>query len=250
MNCTICNEYIDEGRFCPNCGTALQEEAAAMTDETLNSPSPIEENTHQEPIATNQRVNRSATPKFSFDIIADYYKKLVKKPFTAIEKTENDIIPGIISLIIFALLVGAESYYSMKELSSGFISPSFTSDFLLSFLRFSLILVFVAAITFAALKLTVNESSFKDVFAKYTAFLVPFLLLFAAGFLLELISLPTIPGQLISISLRAPLLVIPAIFILNSKKKEIDLIYLLVGIYTATYIVNVYLVEALTSILS
>ena len=252
MHCTICDEYIEEGKFCPNCGSALQEEAAAITDQTLSSTPPARENNQQEQVgtATNQRAYRSTDPKVSFDIITDYYKKLIKKPHTAIEKTKNDIIPGIISLIIFSLLVGADSYYSMKELSSGFISPSFTSDFLLSFLRFGLILTFVAVITFTALKLTANELPFKDVFAKYTAFLVPFLLLFSAGFILELISLPTIPGSLISISLRAPLLVIPAIIILHSKKKKIDLIYLLVGIYAVAYIVNIYLIEALSSIFS
>src|SRR5699024_244230 len=125
-----------EGKFCPNCGSALQEEAASITDQTLSSKPPAQENNQQEQVgtATKLRAYRSTDPKISFDIITDYYKKLIKKPHTAIEKTENDIIPGIISLIIFSLLVGAESYYSMKELSSGFISPSFTNDYAVAYI--------------------------------------------------------------------------------------------------------------------
>lgn len=245
LNCPNCGEYISEGNFCTNCGTQITEESAAATSEPHATQTPVENS--QEMSQTAASGQTEAKPGLD---IAGYYVNLIKKPIKAMESTANDLIPGIITLVIFALLYGAESYYTMNELSGGYMSVSFTMDFLQPFIRFGLILVIAAAITFGALKLTAHELPFQDVFAKYTAFLIPFTLLFAVGFILNIISLPTIPDRLTSLSTSASLIMIPAIIILNSKRKEFDLVYLLIGVFAVTYIVNAYLSKALVSILS
>lgn len=246
MNCPNCEEYIEEGKFCTNCGTELTVDAATTETADPVNVEPTQENIQQEPVQSASIEKKEGA---GLDI-ADYYTRLVKKPAQALETTANDLIPGIITLVVFALLIGSESYYLMSELAGGYISPSFTDDFLVPFLRFGLVLVAVVAFTFWGLKFTANELSFQDVFAKYTAFLIPFVLLFALGFILEVINLPSIPNAVMGVSSNAPLLVIPTLIILNSKKKEIDLIYLLVGIFAASYIVRALLLEALTSIFS
>lgn len=246
MNCPNCGEYISEGNFCTNCGTQITEESVAASSEPNASQPASVENT-QDMSQTVESGQTEAKPSLD---ITGYYVNLIKKPIKAMESTANDLIPGIITLVVFALLYGAQSYYTMNELSGGYMSVSFTMDFLQPFLRFGLILVIAVAITFGALKLTAHELPFQDVFAKYTAFLIPFTLLYAVGFILNIISLPTIPDQLTSLSSSASLIMIPAIIILNSKRKEFDLVYLLIGVFAVTYIINAFLSQALVSILS
>src|SRR5699024_1264142 len=111
-------------------------------------------------------------------------------------------------------------------------------------------IVAVVALTFWGLKFTEDELSFQDVFAKYTAFLIPFVLLFALGFILEIISLPSFPTAIMGVESNAPLLFIPTLIILNSKKKEYDLLYILISIFALAYIIRVLLMDALSSMFS
>lgn len=247
MNCPNCGVFIEEGKFCTNCGTQLEENILPGSTDPGNISEPPQETISQD---TDQPATESVKEKESgggLDI-ADYYGRLVKKPSQAIEATANDLVPGLITLIVFALLVGSESYYLMNELAGGYISASFSEDFLVPFLRFGLVLVGVIALTFWGLKFTEKELTFQDVFAKYTAFLIPFALLFALGFILELIKLPTVPAAIMSVSTNAPLLVIPALIILNNKKKEFDLVYILVAVFAIAYILRALLLEALMPI--
>lgn len=246
MNCPNCGVFIEEGKFCTNCGTKLEETTLPRSTDSENTSEPPQETIAQD---TDQPAAESVKEKESDGLdIADYYGRLVKKPSQAIEATANDWIPGLITLIVFALLVGSESYYLMNELAGGYISASFSEDFLVPFLRFGLVLVGVVALTFWGLKFTEKELTFQDVFAKYTAFLIPFVLLFALGFILELIKLPTVPTAIMGASTNAPLLVIPALIILNSKKKEFDLVYILIAVFAVSYILRALLFEALMSI--
>ncbi|MBU5467537.1 hypothetical protein KQI49_11975 [Virgibacillus sp. MSJ-26] len=246
MNCPNCGVFIEEGKFCTNCGTKLEETTLPGSTDSENTSEPPQETIAQD---TDQPAAESVKEKESGGLdIADYYGRLVKKPSQAIEATANDWIPGLITLIVFALLVGSESYYLMNELAGGYISASFSEDFLVPFLRFDLVLVGVVALTFWGLKFTEKELTFQDVFAKYTAFLIPFVLLFTLGFILELIKLPTVPTAIMGASTNAPLLVIPALIILNSKKKEFDLVYILIAVFAVAYILRALLFEALMSI--
>lgn len=247
-HCPNCGEYIEEGNFCTNCGTELPEETSDTSAVDQSKTASDHASTQHIPAeSAPQHVQVDEKKDGKLDI-ANYYARLVKKPAQAIETTANDLIPGLITLIVFALLVGSESYYMMSELSGGYISPSFTDDFLVSTLRFGLVLVAVVAFIFWGLKFTAKELPFQEVFAKYTAYLIPFVLIFALGFILEVINLPSVPSALMGVGSIGPLFVIPTLLILNSKKKEIDLVYLLIGIFAASYIVRVLLLEALMSI--
>src|SRR5690625_4922457 len=188
MNCPNCGVFIEEGKFCTNCGTKLEETILPGSTDSGNTSEPPRETIPQD---TDQPATESVREKESGGLdIADYYGRLVKKPSHAIEATANDLVPGLITLIIFALLVGSESYYLMNELAGGYISASFSEDFLVPFLRFGLVLIGVVALTFWGLKFTEKELTFQDVFAKYTAFLIPFVLFFALGFILYLFYFP------------------------------------------------------------
>ena|SRR5690625_48909 len=249
MNCPNCGEYVEEGKFCTNCGTELIAENVSVENQTTSGADEVTQEPAQQ--QESQSASQTTVAKKSGGVdIADYYTKIIKKPSQAIEATANDIVPGIITLIVFALLVGSESYYLMNELSGGYISASFSDDFLVPLLRFALAIVAVVALTFWGLKFTEDELSFQDVFAKYTAFLIPFVLLFALGFILEVISLPSVPTAIMGVASNAPLLFIPTLIILNSKKKEYDLLYILISIFALAYIIRVLLMDALSSMFS
>lgn len=245
MNCPNCGEYVEEGRFCTNCGTELTAENVSIENQKSDEVS------HKPAQQEVQNTSQTAVEEKNGGVdIADYYTRIIKKPSQAIEATANDIIPGIITLIVFALLVGSQSYYLMNEMSGGYISASFSDDFLVPLLRFALVIVAVIALTFWGLKFTEDELSFQDVFAKYTALLIPFVLLFALGFILEVISLPSAPTAIMGVASNAPLLFIPTLIILNSRKKEYDLVYILISIFALAYIIRVLLMDALLSMFS
>src|SRR5699024_8847090 len=124
--------YVEEGKFCTNCGTELTADNVSVANQTTSGADAVtQEPAHQQ---EGQSASQTTVGKKSGGVdIADYYPKLIKKPSQTIEATANDIVPGIITLIVFALLVGSESYYLMNELSGGYISASFSDDFLVHY---------------------------------------------------------------------------------------------------------------------
>lgn len=236
MHCPNCGQETDEGRFCTNCGAQLpNEEYAAAADPMINiKPQPQQTGQVQQ---SNEAIEKLKTAGSNF---GHFFTTLLKSPSEARKANSNDLISGVTTIVIFSLLIALGYYLSLRSLSTGFFggpSMSFFDSFVLPLIEFIILFGIVAALTFAGAKFSVEAFSFTDVLAKYGGYLVPFLLLYAVGFLLALIGLASLSALIILISLLGPLLIVPTLILHEQPAKGFDRIYVLLAIYIIALLV-------------
>lgn len=228
MFCQTCNQQTETGKFCPNCGSPLSSEESAATSDHL----PISDGN----TATNPTGQQNEVVEKIQQVASDYGHFFItnaKKPSEA--KNADSIISGVITMVLFSLLLTISIYMGINELP--FYDPSFVNDFLIPLALFIILFTAVAALTFAGTKLTSNELSFATILAKYSGYLIPFMLLFIIGFILGLLNLPTLPGIIILISFLGPLLMIPTFILFESHHNGFDRIYTLTSIYIVSLLI-------------
>ena len=245
MQCSNCYQETEPGKFCTNCGasisaddTAVFEEASAGSEN--HDLQTMEQQYHDDSVQTNEPSLKQLSANFGH-----FFLTLVKKPSDATKANGNDLLSGIISIVLYSLLFAlgyyliVNSFYSsvMGNLGTGMLggpfpqSLPFTNGFLWPFLKFIILFAVIIFITFAGLQLTTSKHSFTSTVAKYGGYLIPFLLLLVAGYILLLISLYSIGIIAITVSVSGAVLIIPTLILLEKTELSVDRVYLLIIIY-------------------
>lgn len=248
MQCPNCYQQTELGKFCTNCGALIsQDESAAVAEESsVVLEEPEQQDTMQqhreEPNQTNEALEKLKATSTNF---GHFSLTLLKKPNEAQRANGNDLISGIISITVYSLLITLGYYLMVNSFLGTFMGNSggpydggqpqqslpFTDGFLFPFLKFIFLFAVLVSLSFAGLKMTASEYSFQSTVAKYGGYLIPFLLLLVAGYILTLINLYSIGIVAIFVSVFGAILFIPTFILLEKPASGIDRVYLLLIIY-------------------
>lgn len=240
--CPNCKQETEPGKFCTNCGAQLPTEEIAASSDPAATPLASEGSASAAPGETPAKPNAAVeTAKEAAANFGGFFMELLKKPSTARNVKENEWISGIITVALLSLLFSLGTYLS---LSSSYFSPSFTDAFLIPFLQILLFFAISIAVTYGGAKLASKPGSIQEMAAKTGAFLVPFLALSVIAVLLLLVELTMLGGLFITISLLAPIVLIPSYILLDKPGEGFDSIYILIGVYAVNLIVFFYLASS------
>ncbi|WP_042220426.1 zinc ribbon domain-containing protein [Oceanobacillus manasiensis] len=257
MICPNCGQQTEEGKFCTNCGAPLPVENNAATQEPVNTDPTIEQESNvgepSQPLSSGQQQNQSQpndvmeTVKRESSQFGSFFVKLLKNPSEGKNIASSHLIPGIITIVIFSLLISLGTYIITSSIGSYFMEVSFVDSFLIPLIQFLILFGIIAAISFAGVKIGGQSLSFTDVVAKTGAYSVPFLVLTVLGSLLALVELP-LSGTIILIGLIGPILLVPTLILLERPAPAFDRIYLLIGIYFVTLLASGYLLANIVDV--
>lgn len=226
MQCPTCGQQTAEGKFCTNCGGQLAGHVSYGTATDPNTPPIQEEHDTQKP---NETVERLKTTGSNF---GHFLVTLVKNPSEAKKANKSDMSSGIITFALFSLLIALSYHLILRSFTMGFFMEiTFFDSFILPFVIFAILFLVIAGLTFSGAKLSVQAVTFQDVLAKYGAYLIPFILLYAAGLLFSLIGLSSLSGLLILISMLGALLIAPTFILFEQPPNGFDRIYVLISLY-------------------
>lgn len=155
---------------------------------------------------------------------------------------QTHYISGLITLVIFAVIISLNNYISVVNEASGWGDIPFLEGFVVPLLKHILMLGAIAIIIFAAAKVALQEVSVLDIFAKYGAYLVPFILLFIVHVIFNLIKLTQPPFDIVgTISILGPVLIVPVLIIIERSVKGLDRVYMIIAVSFLSYVVYNYL---------
>lgn len=116
MICQKCQKETEEGKFCTNCGAALNiEEAAATTEpvpESNQTPPVAPPVTEQENVAVSTEASTQSSnqsnefvdkAKETVTDFGDFFLDLLKTPSNAKNINKKALIPSIITIVLFSL---------------------------------------------------------------------------------------------------------------------------------------------------
>lgn len=251
MICPSCKQETEEGKFCTNCGAKLPnantEDAAADEPITLKphtTEEPKQESTQQTTQQTQPQETNHYVEKFK-QVCTDFGQfslTLIKHPNEAKQTDQTHYISGLITLVIFAVIISLNNYISVVNEASGWGDIPFLEGFVVPLLKHILMLGAIAIIIFAAAKVALQEVSVLDIFAKYGAYLVPFILLFIVHVIFNLIKLTQPPFDIVgTISILGPVLIVPVLIIIERSVKGLDRVYMIIAVSFLSYVVYNYL---------
>src|SRR5699024_9182935 len=137
-------------------------------------------------------------------------------------------------------------------------NAGFCDAFLIPFLQVFAMLAIFIVLTFGAAKLTMRDLSFQYTIAKFGSYAVPFLLVFAVGFLATLVDLYTIANILSAASVLGIGLVIPVLILREQPIKGFDHVYLMIILsiisfisifYLGSFLINIDIINQLNSVI-
>lgn len=253
MNCPNCETYVESGKFCPKCGTSLvgEQEAKPEAASTTGEPAAPQAPTPQaanEGTTSNEFVDNVKSTGSNF---GQFFTTLLKTPGQSQKANGNDMVSGLITLVIYSILAGLLFYLN------GGKNAEFGDEFFIPFLQVIAMLAIFIVVTFGAAKLTMQDLSFQDTIAKFGAYAVPFLLVFAVGFLATLVDLYTIANILSAASVLGIGFVIPVLILREQPIKGFDHVYLMVILsiisiisifYLGRFLINIDIINQLNSV--
>lgn len=290
MLCKICGHENDDGKFCEKCGTRLgpeiEETAEVQPNEyhevrdtvPTTASSGVEKTVQQETAAGNpphvfttpprpQTASagtvggESAQPnpylesaKQSSKIYFDYFMKGLKSPLAVTQKTGSEqLLNGIISMVIFAILIPFMIYLSIGSGARDFFSNSPFVDIVLKpAFWLAVFMLLIAVYTFGAVKLSTNpKANMKEIIARFGTLLIPFIVISLVAFLFMLLG-SSIGGAFLSIALVGGIFTIPALITMSYKREGfggLDTLYAILLIYVAIFLTMLIIGDSLGSML-
>lgn len=222
MKCPNCGQEVDEELFCFNCGTSLKK---AM-DETEEGLSPLDKPADESSKST------------SLNGYAQYLLTYFKQPSNAKNLNEEGFIYGMITMGLFGFMVSLFVFISLNHPLFG--NVPFFQFFVMPLLAIFAMQLVVAGAVYGALYMMKADVSLKAVFAQFGGYVIPFLIIYLAGFLLSMLDLNTLSVIFSLIGTLGALFVIPALILKEELPKErvqsVDFVYLLFGIYALSFI--------------
>ncbi|RFA34497.1 hypothetical protein CAI16_11345 [Virgibacillus dokdonensis] len=229
MLCPNCEQETKESKFCTNCGAYLnlEEAAVAEEDESKSDATP------------SNNGDFSSTVNTVGKHFARFFMHYLKSPHKARFATQQDIIPAIISIVLFALAVTISFYVVVtSQVGSYFVEIGFLDGFIIPFIQYLLLFALIILLTFICTKLTAQHMTLQETVTKFGIYVIPFLFTFLAGILFTWIKVPFF-SVLIPISILGPVIFIPSFILLEQKEKEhgYDRVYILIIFYFISFVV-------------
>ncbi|MCC2252596.1 hypothetical protein JUJ52_21950 [Virgibacillus sp. AGTR] len=237
MLCPSCGQETEKGKFCTNCGALLADEPAASAEPEENKEQEIHHEQAHSGASQKKENDFTATVKKESANFGAFFMRLIKAPSKAKNITDHELVPGVITMVLFSVLIALGTYLVMMQIGSMFMTVNFLDGFILPLLQFLVLFVIVSGLTFAASKLTAQSLTIYDVLAKTGAYTVPYMFIYVLGILLSLINLP-FAGTFFFVSLLGPILFIPTLILLEKPAKGYDRIYVLIGLYLVSFILS------------
>ena len=237
MKCPSCEHVNDGGNFCENCGARLVTgevaaalphasqpgvEGAAVATSTFTAV--------QQPNAHVENVKNVSKMYFSF------FLEVLKKPVAATRNTNREeLVNGLISIGIFALIIPLIIYLGLKEAG---VDGEFMSMVIKPTFSYAIFILLIASYSFVAIKLGKVPVKYTDVIARFGSMLIPFLALFLLAFLMSLVDMGLYPVFL-GIGFLGSVFIVPPLVISSFKKDEpsgLDALYGTLLTYVAIFI--------------
>ncbi|NMO97904.1 zinc ribbon domain-containing protein [Paenibacillus lemnae] len=185
-----------------------------------------------------------------------YFVNVLKNPLAAAQRTGSEqLINGIITMVIFALLIPLMTYLSLGEARDyldRYGSP-FVDVVLKPWLWLMLLLGLTAVYTTGAVKLATNTKvDIKEIFARFGTLLVPFIAIVIVGFLLAFMEIG-LGGNLLAIGVIGAFFTIPVLIAVDYKRvpgAKLDTLYAILLIYAALLVTVMIIGRSLLSMMN
>lgn len=256
MICKNCNQETEAGKFCTQCGAPLeteQTEEQAATEEPVvqqqeQTPPPVQQvqpaQQQQQP-QQGQQVDIAAKTKQVGSNFGTFFLNALKKPSSTKDVTGAQYISGIIMIVAFTLVISIEHFTYLKRE----YSAEFFDDLAVPFLKYVLLFAIIIGLIFGAVRVAAQNVTIQDVLAKYGAYLVPFLLLFAVSIIFDIIDMTGLPFSTVGfIAMIGPVLLIPVFILAEKTVKGFDFIYTAVVLVLFSYIAYIYINNSVNDI--
>jgi hypothetical protein len=219
----------DGGNFCEKCGVKLSSHEIAATTEGATKPQVV-------PVSSTSSINLENAKKIS-KMYWGYFTTILRSPFSRSKHIgKEQFMNGIITIILYALFIPLMMYFGLKDLT--YIESPFLNIVIKPAFAYAIFILLVATFLFFALKLGKVPVGYKDVAARFGAFLVPFVALFVLAFLMAILQMKLFL-LLLFIGFIASIFTVP-VFVIGSFKNNIhqglDAVYGTVLTYLATFI--------------
>ncbi|MCK0470233.1 zinc ribbon domain-containing protein [Halalkalibacter sp. APA_J-10(15)] len=171
-NCTNCQAPLEaEAKFCTSCGTKTSDTgeiaAASTTTEAAQN-------------AYLEQSKEVGKQYFSFA------KSALKHPYQfSAHLGQNNMINGLISMILYSILLPLFLYNVLRKMSMGFMPLSFSDIVFMPAIVSIIMLLILAAIMLGVAKLMKVEVNYKTIIARFGAFMtIPTAILIVANILI------------------------------------------------------------------
>jgi hypothetical protein len=174
LYCVNCGHLNEENQFCAKCGTKMSAQSETASTNTTTTAEPV--SLPGAPTSSAESAVYMEKAKTIGLAYGQYVRRLFKKPTVISEQIDNsNLVNGIISLILFALAVPFIFYIGIKKATSGLFSglyePSFFSVVVKSIVFLSVLLLISTLTIYLYTRLCKSNTTFKDVVARFGAFL-------------------------------------------------------------------------------
>ncbi|WP_042143497.1 hypothetical protein [Paucisalibacillus sp. EB02] len=259
LTCSNCGTKQNTGKFCEECGGALQIEQASATIATSNQTNEATQGSQQS--AASTAVNSAQSSKQTQETVEaikgglshywSYLLELIKNPTTAFQTGNSNFVNGLVTIILFTITYSlslywlANSFY--KQAFGGFLEESLPFFAINARLVFGILIMFAITLgsVFAVTKLAKHQDGFKTVLAQFSGLVAPLLavnLIAIIGGLTSSVELTIYPLVLSNI---LAFVIIPVLFVyeksaqVNSKGQKVYHSFLvLLMITVVTYIIS------------
>lgn len=228
-------------RTCPQCGS--EELGAKFCMSCGYQISQTEESAEGQVAAAHAAANGNTYVEQGKNIAKSYWDFLlatVKKPTQQAQiMGRGSMINGLITLVLYSLLIPLMIYFVIKGTFGGYMAPSFSEVFFKPAFFILLFMALNTAVIYAVAKPGNNNLNFKDVVARFGGFLVVPTLLFVLAIIFSVLQLFTMVGfagvlGVIGLFVAATM----TIYSLKRQAKQgIDAIYGTFLFYVAFYII-------------
>jgi hypothetical protein len=235
MVCPTCNHFTEGGNFCEKCGTKLSAASEHETAVTLESATDLKSKTAS--ASSQPNVYLENAKKIS-KMYWSYFTTILRKTFSNAQHVgKEQFINGLITVGFYSLFIPLMIFFGFSEYTE-YIDSAFLNVVIKPAFAYAIFILLVAAFSFVAIKLGKVPVSYQDVIARFGAFLIPFVGLFALAFVMSILQIKLF-ALFLFIGFIGSIFTVPA-FVIGSFKKDIhvglDAVYGTILTYIATFI--------------
>lgn len=234
MQCPNCHHEHVEGNFCVKCGTPLTSanEQAATVDTENAQTNPVPPFTEKvQPNVQLEKAKEISKMYFGF------FMTVLKSPFSQASKVSSaHFVNGLISIVLFSLLIPLITYLNLGDLRHYIDSP-FANVVLKPMVGFAIYMLLIAVYSFVGLKAGKVSANIKEVISRFGALLIPFIALFLVAIILSILQIKILAFLLLFVGISLSVSMVPLFIILSYKKeseKGLDAFYCSIIVYLLT----------------
>lgn len=229
MKCPACLHENEGGNFCEECGTKLVQSTVEETAST------IEQNNSNVNVNTPPNQYVEGAKKVS-KMYFRFFIGVLKKPYSSsLEVGSEHLINGLITIILYAIIIPLMMYLGIKNIFStansigdslfGGDTPSFNPPFtdlvIIPAFAYAIFILLVATFSFLSIKLGKVPASYKAVISRFGAFLIPFVAILLVALIMSLLKIGSFIFFL-SFGFITSIFLVPALVIVSFKKDYHD----------------------------